>query len=121
MNMEKSLKEKIINHNFITEKELNLFLNYVIHKSKVIASHMTDKKSYTRINLCNEILWSYNIDSNIYKENDRYYCIFYINLKEYLLDIDFNNDDIDFLKKHKYIELNNNILDKYLNRKEEDK
>lgn len=115
INIDKKIKKKIINHNIITNRELKMFIDYVIYKSNIITKYMATTEAYTQINLCNEILWSHNLDSTIYKENNRYYCIFNINNKNYLLDIDFNDKKIKYLKENKYIELNDNILNTYLN------
>ena len=84
------LKSKIINHKYIDNKELDIFINYVIYKSKVITNYMKDVLPYSRMSICNEIFWSYNIDSSLYKDsNNKYYCIFNINNKEYILDINY--------------------------------
>lgn len=115
MDIDNCLKEKIIDNKYINNDELMTFINYIINKSNTITNHMISNNSYSRINLCNEILWSYNLDSNIYKENDRYYLIFDINNSKYLLDIDFNDNRIKYLKENKYIKLDNNIYINYLN------
>ena len=114
MNLDNKIKTKIINHQAITEEELKAFIDYIIYKSNIITQHMTNIKSYTQINLCNEILWSHNLDSTIYHHHNKYYCIFNINDKDYLLDIDFKDNRLPSLSKNKYIELTNEIYNKYL-------
>lgn len=88
-NISNELKSKIINHKYITKEELDDFINYAIYKSKVITTYMKEIKPYSRMSLFNEILWSYNVESNLYKEDNDYYCIFKVMDKEYLIDKDY--------------------------------
>lgn len=111
--LNKELKERIINHDHISEEELKIFINYIIDKSNSVSNYMKNIETYTQINLCNEIFWAHNLDSNIYNIKDNYYCIFTINNKNYLLDLNFTSSKIPQLKENKFIELNKDIYKEY--------
>lgn len=112
--MNKKLKTKIINQSIIKEEELKIFINYIINKVNDISKYMKNIESYTKNNLANEIFWSHNLDSKIHNIKDNYYCIFRINNKDYLLDINFYNNKIPKLKENKYIELTKDVYKEYI-------
>ena len=114
MNIPNKLKNKVINHEFLTEEETNLFIKFIIHKSKIITEHMYPKNNYLPIYLFHEICYSYNLESTPLINNNNNYAITKINNKKYLIDFSFNNDKIPFLKDNKYIEYNEKTYKEYL-------
>ena len=105
MNIPNKLKTKIINHDPITEEETNLFLKYIINKTITITNNMYNKKNYNPIYLFYEICYSYNLVQEAYtKKEDYIYAIINFNNKQYLIDINFNDNKLEELKKNKYIE-----------------
>ena len=114
MNIPNELKHKVINNEKLSKYEINLFLDYIIHKSLYITSHMYNKK-YPPIFLLYEICWSYNIDVEQNNINNRYFAIIELNNKKYILDPSFNNKKLDILFKNKYIEYTKDNYEKYIN------
>lgn len=103
------LKNKIIYHKNLTKEEINMFFNYVIYKIKIINTYKKKinknlSKEYT--SLYSEILFSYNLDTQVSKINNHYFCITNINNSYYLCDL--------CEEKYKYIELTNEIYQKYV-------
>ena len=116
MNIPNKLKTKIINHEFVTEEETNLFLKYIINKTITITNNMYNKKNYNPMYLFYEICYSYNLTEEAYNEKKDYiYAIIDINNKKYLIDINFNNNKLETLNKNKYIEYTENNIKEYLN------
>lgn len=114
MNISNNLKQKVIAHRQLTEEEIDKFLNYIIHKSIVITNHMYNNKNYSSMFLLYEICHAYNLTLNPYNKENKYYAIINISNKDYLIDINFNNNKIKKLAENKYIEYNDKIYKLYL-------
>lgn len=98
------IKNKIITNENIKENELETFIKYINNITDEVLQYTNKKYDYSKINLANEILWSHNINSNMYKEKNHYYCIFEINNKNFIYDPSFKDNKITKLKENKYIE-----------------
>lgn len=115
MNIPNKLKNKIINREEITSEEAELFIKYIIDKSITITNHMYNNKHYLPIYLLFEICYSYNIDPKPYNKGKTYYAILNLDNKKYIIDLDFNDNKIKYLKDNKYIEYTEDIYQTYLN------
>ena len=110
-NVSSKLKNKIINNEIVTRKEIRIFINYMISKTILITNRMYSKKK-DYMNLFSEIALSYNISYKyITKERG---ILIKINNYIYIVDINFNNDKYYKLYQNKYIEYNEINYLKYL-------
>lgn len=114
MNISNNLKNKVINNKSLTEEETNSFLKFIIHKAIIITNHMYNTINYLPIYLFHEICYSYNLKAILTKNKDSYHSIITLNNKKYLVDLNFNNNKIKYLKDNKYIEYKNEVYDLYL-------
>ncbi len=110
-NVSNKLKNKIINNEIVTRKEIKNFINYMINKTILITNRMHSKKK-DYMNLFSEIALSYNIPYKyITKEKG---ILIKINNYIYIVDINFNNNEYHDFNQNKYIEYNENNYLKYL-------
>lgn len=98
----KELKNKIINHQTLTKKEIDTFFEYIIYKVKIMMTYKEKRdenlsKEYTA--LSSEILASHNIEASKRKIGNHYFCIIHLNNDDYLLDL--------CEKEHQYRKLTN--------------
>lgn len=114
MNVSNKLKKKIINGDVLSNDEIELFLKYVINKTKDIIDHAYNGNYYIPMALFVEICYAYNLVSEPYIVNNCYYNIIVIGGEKYLIDLDFNSDKIPKLRNNKYIKYTKDIYDKYL-------
>lgn len=114
MNIPNELKQKVIMHKQLEKEEIDTFLKYIIHKTIIINKHTYNNHNFSLASLLCEVCYSYNLTINPYNENNKYYLIINISNKDYLIDINFNNNKIEKLAENKYIEYNDKIYKLYL-------
>ena len=100
MNVSMALKRRIINHEIVTDDDAASFLNYTIKKSISIVSHMYNTINYKPLFLLKEIYYSYNLVDEAFMDDSAKYIILFFNNKKYLIDLDFDSDEIKDLKKY---------------------
>lgn len=113
MNVSNKLKNKVIKHEVISNDEALEFVKYMVNKCIVISEHIIDK-NYDPMCLFMEICYSYNLLREAYDNESNGYTIVDIGGYKFLVDINFNDDNIFYLKENKYIEYSDDIFDKYL-------
>ena len=110
------LKNKIINRQSLTEKEIDEFFHYVIYKVKKIITYKEQinpnlSKEYTA--LTSEILFSHNLETDKREINNHYFCIVNINNETYLFDLCESDYQYKKLTKEIYRKYINYIKEKY--------
>ena len=113
MNVSMDLKRRVINHEIVTDEEADSFLNYTIKKSISIVSHMYNTINYKPLFLLKEIYYSYNLVDEAFMDDSARYIILSFNNKKYLIDLDFDSDEIKDLKKYKYVLYSDSLFSKY--------
>lgn len=113
INVSNELKNKVIKNRELTEEECELFLKYMITKTKLITDHMYNRENYNYMYLFFEVCYSYNLICEPYNEYKNLYSILKISNKKYLVDMNFNSDKIPSLKENKYIEYSEDMYEYY--------
>lgn len=115
-NVSNKLKQKVINHEKISSKEQEEFLNYMITKTKIIVDNMykENNKDYNYMYLFYEICFSYNLLNAPTIDSNYLYLILALGDNKYLIDMNFTNDSILPLKENKFIKYTSNNYKKYL-------
>ena len=116
INTSNKLKEKVINHENLTDKEQIEFLNYMITKTKIIVDSMykENNKDYNYMYLFYEVCFSYNLTESPTIDSNYLYLILELGDNKYLIDMNFTSDDILPLKENKFIKYTSNNYKKYL-------
>ena len=113
MNIPNKLKWQVINHEIVTDDEAFMFLRYTINKAIEIFSHMYNTINYKPLFLLKEIYYSYNLVDEAFMDDSARYIILSFNNKKYLIDLDFDSDEIKDLKKYKYVLYSDSLFSKY--------
>ena len=113
MNIPNKLKWQVINHEIVTDDEAFMFLRYTINKAIEIVSHMYNTINYKPLFLLKEIYYSYNLVDEAFMDDSVKYIILFFNNKKYLIDLDFDSDEIKDLKKYKYVLYSDSLFSKY--------
>lgn len=113
MNIPNKLKWQVINHEIVTDDEVFMFLRYTINKAIEIVSHMYNTINYKPLFLLKEIYYSYNLVDEAFMDDSAKYIILFFNNKKYLIDFDFDSDEIKDLKKYKYVLYSDSLFSKY--------
>lgn len=113
MNIPNKLKWQVINHEIVTDDEAFMFLRYTINKTIEIVSHMYNTINYKPLFLLKEIYYSYNLVDEAFMDDSAKYIILFFNNKKYLIDLDFDSDEIKDLKKYKYVLYSDSLFSKY--------
>ncbi|MBR3161521.1 MAG: hypothetical protein IKF19_02165 [Bacilli bacterium] len=111
-NVSNDLKHKVINNRRITKKDANRFIEYMIDKTKIIVDRMYIKNS-NYMNLFGEIAMSYNLPFEFVNSKNNG-CLVNICDYIYLVDINFNSNNLSLLCKNKYIEYTIDNFNNYL-------
>ena len=108
INISNELKQKIINNEILTSGEIDNFFKYVTFKSEIITGYMKEINNYSRLSLCNEIFWSYNLESTLNNINNHYFCIVSINNTTYIYDYNYKCFGLENIMNNSYIEYKDN-------------
>ena len=85
INVSNELKNKVIRNRELTEEECELFLKYMITKTKIIPDHMYNRENYNYMYLFFEVCYSYNLICEPYNEYKNLYSILKIMLLIFFL------------------------------------
>lgn len=86
INTSNKLKEKVINHENLTDEEQIEFLNYMITKTKIIVDSMykENNKDYNYMYLFYEVCFSYNLTASPTIDSNYLYLILELGNNKYL-------------------------------------